>query len=129
MKQIKFVLAAAIVAGPSSLFAAPIIKGGSGTDLADGLSWTGGVAPGTAGDATLNNTSLVAGLTLANDVTWKTMVFGQTGSALTGALDIAGAGKINLSVTTGNIVVLNTTDAGQAVSISNDLVLAIGNGT
>ncbi len=130
MNPRKRILVAAILAGSSPLFAATVIKSGSGTDLTAGASWTGGNAPGTGDVAAWNSTSLVSGLTVGpSDVTWSTMVFGS-GSALSGNLDISGTGKINLSAGAaggaGSIDVLNMVNSGQTtnVTIGNDLVIA-----
>ena len=54
----------------SSLFAGPIYKAASGTDLAAGASWTNGVAPGSADVATWVSGSLGGSLTMSTGPTW-----------------------------------------------------------
>ena len=71
---------------------AAIIKGDTGTALADGASWTGGNAPTSGEIASWSASSLGAGLTLGSPVSWQ-------GMAVTGAasdITITGPGTLTL---------------------------------
>ncbi len=85
-----------LIAACSSPAYADVTKAGSGTDLADGASWVGSIAPGSADAAIWTGSSLGAGLTLgAPGTTWASI-------AVLGALtdiNISGAGTL----TNGNI--------------------------
>jgi autotransporter-associated beta strand protein len=77
-----------------NLHGADLTKLGSGSDLTDGLNWTGGVAPGSSDVATWDATSLATGLTLGTNVSWQGIrISGSSGS---GTVSVSGAGALTL---------------------------------
>lgn len=79
-----------------------INKAATGIDLADGLSWEGGSAPGSSNTATWTFASLGAGLMLGSDTSWRGI---DVQGALT-TIDITGAGVLNLGASGVNLAAI-----------------------
>ncbi len=101
----------------ASVPAADLLKLGSGTNLADGLNWAGGVTPGSSDVATWDGTSLASGLTLGTNLSWQGIRI--SGSSGAGTVSVSGAGALTLGASGINL-------EGSAVSatLSNAVSLA-----
>ncbi|WP_035601216.1 autotransporter-associated beta strand repeat-containing protein [Haloferula sp. BvORR071] len=118
-------LVVALATSATVSLSSAIDKAATGTELTDGTSWAGGVAPATANPANWTSTSLTGGQTVSGPVTWN-----QIGFANTTALSLTGS-AITLSGATsnGSFNVINDTGATGTRSIGNDLLLSGVNST
>lgn len=105
-----------IVAGSLELYGQAITKASTGTDLADGASWTGGTAPGSANVATWDSASLGSALTLGTAASW--LGIDVQGGAV--AIGITGAGTLTLG---GSGVTVSST--GGELTIGNPVALNV----
>ncbi len=76
----------------TAVAAVPIVKAGTGTELTNGVSWTGGTVPGADNVARWSTGSLGSSLTLASDTAWHGM---EVSNALS-SIGITGPGLLTL---------------------------------
>jgi autotransporter-associated beta strand protein len=111
-----------IVILSASTHATEISKAGSGTNLSDGASWTGGTAPGSGDVASWITGSLRSGLSFGSETTWSGIKVRGTGGVGIGAGSQLKLGASGLDVNIGSGSTLNFTNTLNVTADQNWII-------